>query len=71
MFKTMELYICEDRDKQLCMRISCGNSQTRRLVLTPTEADQLTAFMCSVSERYGKEVIAFALDVLKVENGRS
>lgn len=70
-FKAIELYIFEDRDAHLCMRMACGNSHTRRLVLTPSEADQLTTFMCSVSERYGKEVIAFALDVLKVEDGKS
>jgi 16S rRNA C1402 N4-methylase RsmH len=67
-FQTIELYIFEDRNQRLCMRMSSSAGQTRRLVLTTSEADQLTDFMVNVSERYGKEVIALALEVLKAEH---
>jgi len=68
-FQTIELYIFEDRNQHLCMRMSSSaGGQTRRLPLTKSEADQLTEFMVSVCERYGKEVITQALEVLKAEH---
>jgi len=68
-FQAIELYIFEDRNQRLCMRMASGaGGQTRRLTLTKSEADQLTTFMVSVSERLGREVITHALEMLKAEH---
>lgn len=68
-FQTIELYIFEDRNQRLCMRMSSGaGGQTRRLTLTKSEADQLTAFMVNVSERYGNELLVRTLEMLKAEH---
>jgi hypothetical protein len=57
MFKTTELYIWQDRNEQICLRIACGDIQTKRIVLTHAEADQLMAVITSASERYNLEVV--------------
>ena len=47
-----EIYVFENRDKCMCVRFSSGSTQTKRIVLTPDEADQLLILMVNVVARY-------------------
>jgi hypothetical protein len=62
-FRAIELYIFEDRDNHICMRMSSGNAQTRRITLTDAEQEALLDVLVDVSERYGKSVLAASLEL--------